>query len=123
MKTIVKTKNGYDPSSFDYSISSHSDTVPDGNLSVREILMRFSRGLPPPGIGRSGDYDEDSSDVPESFMEVHPSVMQDFDLTDIDDLKDEYKSRSDDHSRSVFKNQIRRREKKSQEATKEDQGS
>lgn len=103
MKTKVKTKYSYRDSDNDYSVSSYSETVPDHNLSVREILMRFSRGLPPPGIGRDGLYDEETEQGNETYFEVHPSIKQDQDLTDIETIKDEFKSRASSFIGKVVK--------------------
>lgn len=58
-------------------------TVPDQNLSVKDLLRRFTRGLPPPGIERDMVYDEDGQDF------VSPELGQDRDLTDIDYGRDE----------------------------------
>lgn len=58
-------------------------TVPDQNLSVKDLLRRFTRGLPPPGIERDMIYDEDGQDF------VSPELGQDRDLTDIDYGRDE----------------------------------
>lgn len=60
-----------------------SMTVPDQNLSIRDLLNRFTRGLPPPGIEREMEYDEDGQNF------VSPELQQDQDLTDIDYGRDE----------------------------------
>lgn len=58
-------------------------TVPDQNLSIKDLLRRFTRGLPPPGIERDMVYDEDGQEF------VSPELGQDRDLTDIDNGRDE----------------------------------
>lgn len=43
-------------------VNPESDTIPDQSLSVRDILMRFTRGeisIPPPETGDSDDIDDD----------------------------------------------------------------
>lgn len=108
MKAIVKTKYGYNPSDHTYKVDPKSDTVPDQNLSIREILQRFSRGLPPPGSIHPGDFDDPALDdmnildrMPDEFMEIHPSIRQDQDLTDLDNLRDEYFERREDHYQTL----------------------
>lgn len=91
MKQIVRTKAGYDPADFDYPVSSYSETVPDQSLSVREILIRFTRGLPPPGIARPAVYDDEGDN--ENFFDVDPIMRQDMDISDVDTYKDEYEHR------------------------------
>lgn len=57
-----------------------SQTVPDMSLSVRDILDRFTRGLPTESIDAYYSSVEDFDDIP-------ANLPPDFDLTDIDEAR------------------------------------
>lgn len=91
----VRTRFTYRPSDFEYFVTQTSQTVPGDALSLRELLIRFTKGLPPPGTERDVDYDDTRDLSMEQMMrdkvddDVHPSIRQNADLTDFDDYKDE----------------------------------
>lgn len=76
--------------------STFSLTVPDQAMSVKEILARFTNGLPLDDNVYSGQYDGDlSDDTPESFDDLNLMNRLNKDLSDQDDFREElngYKS-------------------------------
>lgn len=60
-----------------------SITVPDDTLSIRELLLRFTKGSPPEGTARDGVYD------PDEDWNIPPEFEQNRDLSDLDELQEE----------------------------------
>ena len=94
----VKGRYTYRPSDYIYFVTQDSQTVPGDALSLRELLIRFTKGLPPPGTERDVEYD-DTRDLSMAQMmrdkiddDVHPSIRVNADLTDYDDYKDELRN-------------------------------
>lgn len=78
----------FDPSEYKgEQISGNSQTVPDQSLSVKDILFRFSKGMPlddytyPLAYGRDEEQDEDNFDV-------HPANVQGLDLADAIEMRE-----------------------------------
>lgn len=88
--------------------NSHSETVPDQTLSVRDILERFRRGtLSPDSIESTrffdSDYDENDYELEDDF-EPNPIVE---DLTDLTEMVEKVpkKSKRKSRAKSVVKNE------------------
>lgn len=87
------------------SVVGKSMTIPDQSLSVRDILMRFTRGqmdLPPIDIGDDDDFDtpiaSDFGDMVDAFDEASrmPDIVNDIRLQSTPQVPPEDSSPSDD---------------------------
>ncbi len=74
--------------------SAPSETVPDQTLTIRQLMQRFVRGLPPSGVDRSDSlaYDEECKVDSKGYLHgngdwnIDPCNQQNLDLTDIDEM-------------------------------------
>lgn len=79
----VKSKYTVDPLEFVGEKNTlPSDTVPDQSLTVKDILFRFSKGLPLDNLERPLVYG-DSSEQHEDNFDVHPSNQFGMDYVDV----------------------------------------
>ena len=62
-----------------------SVTVPDDSLSIKDILFRFSRGLPLDIYERQPLYDDSESDYNDDDFSVHP-MNESLDLVEIEEI-------------------------------------
>lgn len=58
-------------------------TVPDQSLSIKDILYRYSTGMPLDDYHRNGVYGDDVENDDDNW-DVHPNNILDHDLSDID---------------------------------------
>lgn len=85
-KQKVITPRTYNPEKGVRAISDRTMTVPDQSLTVKQILDRFGCGMPPVGVLHDPVYSEDpDGDFDDNY--ISPDVKQNFDLTDIDEIK------------------------------------
>ncbi|WMC01473.1 hypothetical protein [Microvirus D_HF4_274] len=86
-----------------------SKTIPDQSMSVRTILERYARGLPIEGNPGVPLYDEEN-DLPD------PKTL---DLSEIEDLKNQYKAEIEEIRRNAAKehsdNQVARKTKEEED--------
>lgn len=68
-----------------YVQTEESVTVPDDSLSIKDILFRFSRGLPLDIYERQPLYDDSESDYNDDDFSVHP-MNESLDLVEIEEI-------------------------------------
>lgn len=74
---FMKVYSFYNPPSHDFEPVVHkSETIPDQSLSVRDILLRFTRGsMPIPSIDSGEDDDIDRPDDISDMIEAQDQVL------------------------------------------------
>lgn len=80
--------------------SGEKHTVPDQTLSIREILNRYAKGQPVAQVQREPIYNED----------IEFNNPLEYDLTEIDVLKDMYKNSQEDSKKLLAEQQARLKE-------------
>lgn len=73
----MKVYSFYNPPSHDFEPVVHkSETIPDQSLSVRDILLRFTRGsMPIPSIDSGDDDDINRPDDVSDMIEAQDQVL------------------------------------------------
>lgn len=86
--TLFKTPYNFDSSDeVNYEVISNepSMTVPDQSLTVKEILERYTQGIPMDISMQDNDLEYDGDDP--SFDDVNPFLDPAFDLSDLTDME------------------------------------
>lgn len=101
----VNTKGSYSPDNFSYPVDPRTLTVPDESLTIRQLLLRYKKGMPPEDYTRVGEYDDDNLDSVDPRMRINP------DLTDFDDYKEEYENLQTQVRARIAENRARKQSK------------
>lgn len=84
----VKSKYDYDYTQDGVILDSHSLTVPDQSLTLRQIVDRFSNGMIPPGLVHNVQYDDPDATIDD---DVSPLNNPNVDLIDMQEYEREYR--------------------------------
>lgn len=84
----VISKYDYDYTQDGVILDSHSLTVPDQSLTLRQIVDRFSNGMIPPGLIHDVQYDDPDATIDD---DISPLNNPNVDLIDMQEYEREYR--------------------------------
>lgn len=117
------SRRSYDPSKHIHHVSSYSESVPDQNYSIRDLLTRFRRDNLPASIVRDVSFEEevDENIIRTNGENFESENFEARDLTDIDSARAEIEAIKETEN-ALRMARARRRERKGSETSSESGG-
>lgn len=116
------SRRSYDPSKHIHHVSSYSESVPDQNYSIRDLLTRFRRDNLPASIIREASFEEEFDEhIKPTNEQFESENFEARDLTDIDSARAEIEAIKETEN-ALRMARARRRERKGSETSSESRG-